>query len=90
MDKLGDFMNNALAAKGLSRTTGSAQICFWADEWGKGRFRPVSFSRGVLKLAVSSASAAQEISMDAEKLIKHLNSRIGHLRVESIRIENHF
>lgn len=82
-------MDKALAQKGLDKASQAALLCFWADEWGKGRFRPISFSRGILKVAVDSAAAAQELSMECEKLIKYLNSKIGYSRVESVRIENH-
>lgn len=89
MDKLGDFMGEVLAQKGLAGASQAAQICFWADEWGKGRFRPISFFRGTLKVSVDCASAAQELSMDVNKLIKHLNSKLGREAIKQVRIENH-
>lgn len=91
MDKLSDFMHNSLNEKGLSRASGGALVCFWADEWGKGRFKPISYWRGILKVSVDSASAAQELSMDSEKLIKHLNltaAKNNGPKVREIRIVN--
>lgn len=89
MDKLGDFINDALNNKAVSGASQSSLICFWADEWGKGRFTPISFSKGTIKVSVDSAAAAQELSMQSEKLIKYLNSKIGYQRVKELRIENH-
>ncbi len=89
MDKLGDFINNALSQKGLTAATTGSQVCFWADEWAKGAFTPISFSRGVLKVAVDSAAAAQELQMECEKLMNHLNNKAGKKIVIKVRIENH-
>ena len=89
MDKLGDFLNDAVNRKGLSAASTGSLVCFWADEWAKGRFTPISYSRGTLKVAVDSASAAQELQMECEKLINHLNMKAGKKIVSSIRIENH-
>jgi len=91
MDKLSDFLHDSLIDKGLSRATGGALVCFWADEWGRGRFKPISYWRGILKVSVDSASAAQELHMESHKLIKHLNlMAIKHngLKVREIRIVN--
>ncbi|OQB05631.1 MAG: hypothetical protein BWY19_00900 [bacterium ADurb.Bin212] len=91
MDKLSDFLNSSLNNKGLSGATGGAVVCFWADEWGKGRFKPISYFRGVLKVSVDSASAAQELQMESHKLIKHLNliaAQNNGPKVREIRIVN--
>ena len=89
MDKLGDFLNDAVNRKGLSAAYTGSLVCFWADEWAKGRFTPISYSRGVLKVAVDSAAAAQELQMEEESIINHLNLKAGRKLVEKIRIENH-
>lgn len=78
-----------MAKKGLAGAAISSQICYFADIWGKGRFKSVSFSRGVLKVSVRSSAAAQELSMDEEKLVEHLNSKIVRPVVKRIRFENH-
>lgn len=91
MDKLSEFLNKSLVDKGLSRATGGALVCFWADEWGMGRFKPISYWRGILKVSVDSASAAQEIQMESHKLIKHLNKKASESdapKVREIRIVN--
>jgi len=91
MDKLSDFLNQSLTEKGLSRATGGALVCFWADEWGMGKFKPISYWRGILKVAVDSAPAAQEIQMESQKLIKYLNIKASQSdapKVREIRIVN--
>ena len=89
MDKLGDILDGILAKKGTLRVYSAAEVCFYADTWGKGRFAAISFSRGVLKVSVDSASAAQELQMDSDKLIKHLNSKMGREMVVKVRIVNY-
>ena len=88
MDKVGNLLLKSLSKRGLAGTAISAEICYFADEWGKSRFKSISFSRGVLKVSVRSSAAAQELSMDEEKLIKHLNKKIGREIVKRVRIMN--
>lgn len=88
MDKLGNFLDKALARRGLKKVSKSAQICFYADEWGKGAFIPINFSAGILKVSVSSSAAAQELQMKEDELVDHLNTRLGKKLVEKVRIVN--
>ncbi len=88
MKKLGDFMMTALNRKGLGKETKSALICFLADKYADGRFKSISFSRGVLKVSVSSSAAAQMVQMDEENIITHLNREMKKETVKSIRIVN--
>ena len=88
MEKLDKFLTSSLAKKGLGKAVIGAQICFYALEWGNSRFEPISFSRGILKVSVSSSSAASELQMEEEKLIQYLNSKIGKKVVKSVRIIN--
>jgi len=86
MEKLDKILASALAKKKLSGTVRSAQICFYADEWGNGRFQAISFSRGILKVAVNSSPAASELEIQKENLIENLNKRLGNKVVHSVRI----
>jgi len=88
MKKLNEFLLPALAKRGLKKTVQSAEVCFFAQEWGKGRFTAISFSRGILKVSVTSSSAAQSLQMDEEKLVDFLNNKIGPNTVKSVRIMN--
>lgn len=88
MDKLDKILRPSLAKKGLLGAAISAEICFLAEEWGKGRFQAISFSRGILKLSVESSSAASELSMEQDKLISYLNGKQGKNIVKSVRIVN--
>ncbi|PIS08100.1 hypothetical protein COT78_00160 [Candidatus Berkelbacteria bacterium CG10_big_fil_rev_8_21_14_0_10_43_13] len=86
MEKLDKILMSALAKKKLSGTIRSAQICFYANEWGKGRFEAVSFLRGVLKVSVNSSPAASELEIQKEELIDSVNKRLGQNSVRSVRI----
>lgn len=88
MKRLGDFIMPALARRGLKKTTESALVCFYAGEWGKSRFKPLAYSKGVLKVSVASSSAAQTLQMEEEKLISYLNGRLGKKLIKSVRIVN--
>lgn len=89
MDQVGKHLLRVMAKRGLAGAAIGSQICYFADKWADGRFRAISFSRGVLKVSVRSSAAAQELSMDEEKLIKYLNSKIVKPIVKRIRFENH-
>lgn len=89
MKKLGDFLMTALNRKGLGKETKSALICFLADKYADGRFRSVSFSRGVLKVSVTSSSAAQMVQTEEEKIIAYLNREMKKEVVKSLRIQNY-
>jgi hypothetical protein len=88
MKKLGDFLLPALAKKGLGKTVQGSLVCFYATECSDGLFEALSFSRGILKVSVSSSSAAQEVQMKEEKLVKFINDKIGAPVVKSIRSIN--
>jgi len=86
MDKLNKILMASLAKKGLGKIARSSLVCFYAEGWGKGRFKPVSFARGVLKVSVDSSPAASELQIEEAKLIDFVNVKIGKEIVRSIRI----
>ena len=86
MDKLNKILMASLAKKGLGRIARSSLACFYAKAWGKDRFEPISFSRGVLKVSVSSSPAASELQIEEEKMIDFVNKKIGKEIVRSVRI----
>lgn len=88
MEKLDKILRHRLKEKGLSGAAEGAEVCFWAEKWGKSRCRPISFSNGVLKLSVTSSSEASELQMESEKLIEFVNQKLGKKIVQRIRIIN--
>lgn len=88
MQKVSNILLKSLSKRGLAGTAISAEVCYFADEWAKSRFKSISFSRGILKVSVRSSASAQELSMDEEKLIGHLNKKIGRDIVKRVRIVN--
>lgn len=89
MDRINKFLNNALAKKGLLREARGAQICFYAGEWTRLPFTPISFSRGVLKVSVTSPTLAGELKMQEEDLIDFINRKMGDKLVRELRIMNY-
>jgi hypothetical protein len=88
MEKLDKILKHRLAERGLSKVAEGAQICFLVEKWGMNRCRPISLSKGVLKVSASSSSEASELQMDSEKLIDFLNKKMGKNIVQRLRIVN--
>ena len=88
MDKVSKILLPVMVKKGLGGAAVSAQICFYADEWGKDRFDAISYTKGVLKLSVRDSIDAGEVQMDSEKIIDFVNKKIGRQIVKRIRIVN--
>ncbi|MFA7244271.1 MAG: DciA family protein [Patescibacteria group bacterium] len=88
MDKIEKLLMGALNKKGLAGAATSSHACFLAEKWGKGRLKAISCSRGILKVSVSSSAAAQELSMDEEELLSHINVKMGRECVKRLRIIN--
>ena len=79
---------STMAKKGLGEAALGSLVCFFASKWTSTRFSPISFSRGILKVSVSSAAAASELQMKEEDLIDFLNGKIKKKVVKRIRILN--
>jgi hypothetical protein len=88
MDKVGNYLMKVMADKGLGGAAVSSQICFYAQEYGKGSFKVISYSRGVLKLSVADSIDAGEVQMMSEEIVDHVNGKIGRKMVKRIRIVN--
>lgn len=88
MDKVEKLLLGAMGKKGLAGAATGSHACFLAEKWGNGRFSAISCSRGILKVSVGSSAAAQELSMDEEKLIDHVNEKMGRKCVKRLRIVN--
>lgn len=86
MDKIDKIIRDRLAKNKSLGAYQSAQICFLADKWGNGRFKAVSFQKGVLKVSVGSSSAASELKMQEDELIDSINSSMGKKIIRSLRI----
>lgn len=86
MEKIDRILPRALKNKGLSSIAGSAQICFYADEWAGKRFETISFCNGILKVFVKSSSAASEVQMLEDELIQYLNEKLGRKSVRKLKI----
>jgi len=86
MDKIGDILGGAMRKKGLSAATDGALVCFYADKWAKRRFSSISFSKGILKVAVDSSPAAAELQMQEGALIDFINDKLKKPAVKAVRI----
>lgn len=89
MDKIDKVLKSGLGKKGLMGAATSAHICFLAQKWARGRFEPISYSRGVLKVSVKSSSHAQELSMQECEICEYINDKLGRKCVKRIRIINY-
>lgn len=86
MEKIDRILASGIKTKGLKKTLDCSLICFYATEWGKGRFRTISFLNGSLKVFVSSSPAASELKMQQQELIDFINDKTKRRAVRSVRI----
>jgi predicted nucleic acid-binding Zn ribbon protein len=86
MDKLDKILHRCIKKKPLRKALESAEICFYADSCSDGRFRTISFSRGILKVSVDSSPAASELQFEEANLVERINKRAGQEVIKSIRI----
>lgn len=86
MEKLDKILHQSFKNKPIAKPLQSAEICFYAEGWGSGSFVPISFLNGVLKVSVSSSSAASELDIKKEELIDFINTKIGKRTVRGLRI----
>lgn len=89
MERIDKNLLSTMAKKGLLEPALGALVCFWASEWSTGRFEPISFSKGILKVSVRSSAAASELHIIEEELIDALNERAGRKLVRRVRIMNY-
>jgi hypothetical protein len=88
MDKLSKILKGSLARRGLLKPSEGAEICFYAEKWGKLPFCPISFSKGVLKVSVDSSAVSSELHMQADDLLGFINKKLGKKMVRQLRIIN--
>jgi predicted nucleic acid-binding Zn ribbon protein len=86
MEKLDKILRQSIKKNGLRKPLEGAEICFYAGLWGNGQFTPISFLNGILKVSVSSSSAASELDMKRSELIDFINDKIGKRVVRNLRI----
>jgi hypothetical protein len=86
MEKLDKILHNSLHRKAIGKVATSAEICFYASEWGNGRFEAVSFLNGTLKLSVPSSPAAADLEIQSDILIDAVNKKCEQNLVKSVRI----
>lgn len=86
MERLDKILKHSIAKKSISKPLESAKICFYAKEWGKGAFEPVSFANGVLKVFVESSPAASDLYSRQEELAEYINKKVGKKTVFKVRV----
>jgi len=86
-ETIGDVLKRRLVKHGLLNNFLSSRICKVADEVGQGDYETVSFKRGVLKVAVSSAGRGQMVKFQEKMLIKKINEVLKEDKVHRLIIE---
>ncbi len=76
-------LRRKLRKLGLEKAYDASIVCDAAKKVAKGRFSPISFKRGVLKIFVSSPAKASLLKLQEESIIKEVeeasNARINRL-----------
>jgi len=86
VERLDKILGEVLAKKGLAGATTGALVCFYAEKWSNGRFRAISFSKGVLKVSVESSPAASELQIGEGDLVDFINDKLKKKMVRGVRI----
>jgi hypothetical protein len=80
-----DFRHNPRYLK-LSKPLEAANVCDIARLLSRGRFEVVSFKQGLLTISVSNSSEAANLQMENQKLIDEINTKIGRMAIQDIRL----
>jgi hypothetical protein len=81
------YLKSRLAHYGLGRQYEASLVCDVAKKVSGGRFEPVSFKDGALKISVPNASRAHLVRLEQEEIILKVNKVLGREEVKRIRLE---
>jgi len=87
MDDFKKFLRQRMSHYGLGRQYDASLVCEAARKVSAGRFEPVSFRAGVLKVAVPTASRAHLVRMGEEEIVGEINQILKSEQVKRIRFE---
>lgn len=81
------LLKQRMAHYGLGMQYEASLVCDAAKKVSDGRFEPVSFKDGALKVRVPNASRAHLVRLGQDQIISKVNQVLGEEKVEKIRFE---
>ena len=87
MDNISKFISHNSKYQRLSGPLRAAQVCNTARALANDRFDVLSFKDGLLTLNAQSSSAAANLQIESQKIIKSVNDKLGQELVKKIRFK---
>ena len=87
MDKISKSLSDTAKYQRLSRPLTAAKVCDTARELANDRFEVVSFKDGLLTVGVENSSAAANLQMENDKIIKEINQKLDQELVKRLRFK---
>lgn len=85
MEKINKFINSNPKYLGLKKPLKAAKVCEIAQRNSKGEYNTISFSQGLLTLAVLSPAQAANLQLKSGEIIEKINSELKEEAVKKIR-----
>jgi len=85
-EKISEVLARRLAHHGLLGTYIASQVCEAATEIAGGMFTPVSFSKGVLKVTVSTSGRGHLLKLKQNSVIEQINKKLNTKKVIRLTI----
>jgi len=84
MKKIKEILIERIKQKGLSSQVDSAGVCMMAREGFPDEFSPVSYRKGILKVACPDHILAGIYRLRREEIIEEINKKTGLAKVNKI------
>jgi len=83
-ENISEVLQRRLAHHGLLKSFVASKVCSAAQEASGGKFEPVSFKRGTLKVATKTSSSGHIVKIRQREFIDKINQKLGSEQVERL------
>lgn len=87
MDKISKFLSTNSKYTRLSKPLTAARVCEAARGVARGRFGVLSYKDGLLTLGVENSSAAANLQMESDSIIREINTKLKQELVKRLRFK---
>ncbi len=87
MDDFKKHLKQRLSHYGIAKQYDASVICKEAEKASDGRFEPISYRSGTLKVRVPNTSRAHLVRLQEEEIVCKINELLGEEKVKRLRFE---
>ena len=87
MENIKKIINQQSKLRRFKKPLEAAEICKIANQISHDRYQTISFSKGLLTVAVSSSAAAASLQAERASIVGKINQKIGESKVKKIRFK---